>query len=49
MDADFGRRFGKLGFVYFRESKTCDTYRSRAEDLERRIRNNIADEYETSY
>ena len=42
-------RFCKLGFVYFRESKTCATYRSRAEDVERRILNNITNAYETSH
>ena len=43
-----GRRFCKLGFVYFHESKTCATYGPRAEDVVRRIRNDLADAYETS-
>ena len=43
-----GRRFCKLGFVYFHESKTFVTYGPRAEDVERRIRNDLADAYETS-
>ena len=43
-----GRRFCKLGFVYFHVSKTCGTYRPRAEDVARRIRIDLADAYETS-
>ena len=42
MDADF------VNSVLFHESKTCGTYRPRLEDVERHIRKDLADAYETS-
>ena len=42
-----GRRFCKLDFVQLYESKTYDTYLSRARDVDRRIRSRPSRAYET--
>ena len=48
MSADHSeRRFCKYDFVQLCESKTCDPYLSRAQDVDRRIRSRPGRAYKT--